>query len=111
MIRRPPRSTLFPYTTLFRSTPGQIGYQHGYLLAPEIADLQKVFLLELTHDNGKDWNFFRDAAKNVMWPHIAQEYRDEMQGVAYGANARGVKLDVWDIVVKNAEEERSYYIG
>src|SRR3712207_7409913 len=23
MIRRPPRSTLFPYTTLFRSTPGQ----------------------------------------------------------------------------------------
>src|SRR2546430_3521698 len=24
MIRRPPRSTLFPYTTLFRSTPGGI---------------------------------------------------------------------------------------
>src|SRR6266496_581989 len=23
MIRRPPRSTLFPYTTLFRSTPGE----------------------------------------------------------------------------------------
>src|SRR5256885_13419493 len=23
MIRRPPRSTLFPYTTLFRSSPGQ----------------------------------------------------------------------------------------
>src|SRR3712207_7720537 len=27
MIRRPPRSTLFPYTTLFRSGPGvQIGW-------------------------------------------------------------------------------------
>src|SRR5258708_26095597 len=25
MIRRPPRSTLFPYTTLFRSTAGMIG--------------------------------------------------------------------------------------
>src|SRR2546422_6868226 len=24
MIRRPPRSTLFPYTTLFRSRPGEI---------------------------------------------------------------------------------------
>src|SRR3712207_7227429 len=24
MIRRPPRSTLFPYTTLFRSDPGRI---------------------------------------------------------------------------------------
>src|SRR3712207_7854099 len=25
MIRRPPRSTLFPYTTLFRSRPGEGG--------------------------------------------------------------------------------------
>src|SRR5574343_1001364 len=25
MIRRPPRSTLFPYTTLFRSTPWAVG--------------------------------------------------------------------------------------
>src|SRR2546430_13483712 len=24
MIRRPPRSTLFPYTTLFRSFPGEV---------------------------------------------------------------------------------------
>src|SRR3712207_7854121 len=24
MIRRPPRSTLFPYTTLFRSYPGEV---------------------------------------------------------------------------------------
>src|SRR5258705_8332401 len=29
MIRRPPRSTLFPYTTLFRSTPMQLVDGHG----------------------------------------------------------------------------------
>src|SRR3712207_6953992 len=31
MIRRPPRSTLFPYTTLFRSAPGEVltRYQAG----------------------------------------------------------------------------------
>src|SRR5258705_7141921 len=29
MIRRPPRSTLFPYTTLFRSHPGQRIAQEG----------------------------------------------------------------------------------
>src|SRR5207237_1768095 len=29
MIRRPPRSTLFPYTTLFRSEPFQ-GYEVGH---------------------------------------------------------------------------------
>src|SRR3712207_8960538 len=28
MIRRPPRSTLFPYTTLFRSRLGDIDAQH-----------------------------------------------------------------------------------
>src|SRR5256885_6101728 len=29
MIRRPPRSTLFPYTTLFRSRLGLAAVQHG----------------------------------------------------------------------------------
>src|SRR3989454_10711140 len=28
MIRRPPRSTLFPYTTLFRSAVGHLGAVH-----------------------------------------------------------------------------------
>src|SRR2546430_3566027 len=28
MIRRPPRSTLFPYTTLFRSLPRPLTYMH-----------------------------------------------------------------------------------
>src|SRR2546426_5341641 len=30
MIRRPPRSTLFPYTTLFRSTSSTTGLGHSY---------------------------------------------------------------------------------
>src|SRR3989475_9544848 len=30
MIRRPPRSTLFPYTTLFRSVLGRMGELKGY---------------------------------------------------------------------------------
>src|SRR3712207_7322707 len=33
MIRRPPRSTLFPYTTLFRSGPHQVGVGHGGAVA------------------------------------------------------------------------------
>jgi hypothetical protein len=92
-------------------TPAEIGYQHGYLLAAEIQDVQKVFALELTHDDGKDWNFFRDAAKNVLWPHIEQEYREELQGIAEGLNAQGVNLDVWDVVTMNASQEWSYYVA
>src|SRR2546422_11287045 len=37
MIRRPPRSTLFPYTTLFRS-PGHIGDAPVQLAVDEVAD-------------------------------------------------------------------------
>src|SRR2546429_3561819 len=33
MIRRPPRSTLFPYTTLFRSRRGQAGRRRGERVA------------------------------------------------------------------------------
>src|SRR5258705_10184939 len=40
MIRRPPRSTLFPYTTLFRSTGGgsldEALAQYDTLLAPRV---------------------------------------------------------------------------
>src|SRR5256885_11080024 len=35
MIRRPPRSTLFPYTTLFRSVPAACSlFGSGFLLQP-----------------------------------------------------------------------------
>src|SRR6266436_1620069 len=36
MIRRPPRSTLFPYTTLFRSRPAPAAFRRG-LMPPCLA--------------------------------------------------------------------------
>src|SRR5256885_9060568 len=42
MIRRPPRSTLFPYTTLFRS----VLRQHGEEVAPPVAPL-RIHLVRL----------------------------------------------------------------
>src|SRR2546430_12320683 len=40
MIRRPPRSTLFPYTTLFRSLQRFGQGRHGLaVLEPQLADL------------------------------------------------------------------------
>ena len=92
-----------------QGTPHDIGFQNGYLLAPEIADMLNVVMLETQHDYKKDWSFFRDAAENVMWPHIEQEYREELQGIADGAAAHGVKIDLWDVVGINAETEWGYY--
>jgi hypothetical protein len=90
-------------------TPAEIGFQNGYLLSAEIQDLEKVFSIEIPHDTGHDWAFFRDAAEHMLWPHIEAEYREELQGIADGLRAKHVKLDLWDVVAVNAALEWSYY--
>ena len=76
-----------------------------------IAEMKQIAALELSHDLKKDWTFFRDAARTMMWPRIEQEYRDELQGITDGVTARGQTLDLWDIVALNALLEWSYYVA
>jgi len=91
--------------------PDHIGYQHGYLLAPEIEDALAAVKLEDTHDSQRDWNFFRKAAHDMLWPHIDPEYQAELNGIAEGAQARGVAVDIDDIVALNAFMELpDYYV-
>ncbi|MBI5282301.1 MAG: peptidase C45 [Candidatus Solibacter usitatus] len=92
-----------------QGTPEQVGYQHGFLLAKEIEDALAVTRLSLTHDRVRNWAFFRVAAEKMLWPRIEAEYRQELQGMADGVAARGVKADVWDLVVLNANIELNYY--
>src|SRR2546422_11005237 len=58
MIRRPPRSTLFPYTTLFRSASGSDKGSYLY----------DAFGLRVNRkeDHGKEVFYFRDADGNVL---------------------------------------------
>ncbi|HMD20930.1 MAG TPA: hypothetical protein VKH40_11435, partial [Alloacidobacterium sp.] len=92
-----------------QGTPGQIGYQHGYLLAAQIEDAYEVYKLEDEHSTQRDWAFYRNEAKNMLWPHIDSEYQEELSGIAEGVQAKGIKLDVWDIVAVNATMELSQY--
>jgi hypothetical protein len=92
-------------------SPAEIGFQHGYLLAAEIADGLEVTKLMDLHDTQRDWEFFRKAGREMLWPHIDAEYRQELQGIADGAKAHGMDVDVWDIVALNANEELpDYYV-
>src|SRR5215471_4473060 len=54
-------------------SPSTIGYQHGSLLAPEIADAFEAVKLSATHSTQKPWQFFRDAARGMLWPKIDSE--------------------------------------
>lgn len=92
-------------------SPHDVGYQHGYLLSQEIDKAFRAVQFHDTHRTKRDWSFFRDTAKNILWPHIDEEYRQELQGIADGLDAKGVKMDVLDVVALNAMEEvPDYYI-
>ena len=92
-------------------SPADIGFQNGALLSKEIADAFHAIQYMDTHRAKRDWNFFRDTAKNVYWPHIDPEYQQELQGIADGLKSKGVNMDVYDVVAYNAFEELpDYYL-
>src|SRR2546425_3573686 len=68
MIRRPPRSTLFPYTTLFRS-----------ISEPHVGDVTYFRVYSGTVKNGQDvYNAPRAAVEKR-----SEEHTSELQSLAY----------------------------
>src|SRR3712207_9141992 len=74
MIRRPPRSTLFPYTTLFRSQP----------VAPVAADDETETLIEAEHGwvalNLRDLWQYRELLYFLVWRDIKVRYKQSLLG-------------------------------
>ncbi len=92
-------------------TPEEIGYQHGRLLSAEIVDLIHVSQIESSHSTHRDWEFYREAGRKMFWPHIEPQYQAELEGIARGAQSKGAKIDVWDIVALNGNIELpEYYV-
>jgi hypothetical protein len=89
--------------------PSRLGYQHGYLLAPEIEDLLRVLKPFLKQTSKHDWDFYREASQRMLWPRIGGEFQGEIDGIVAGLAARKIKADRWDIVALNALEELPYY--
>jgi hypothetical protein len=85
--------------------PATLGFQHGYLLADEIADLLAVVKVFDCKRTQRDWTFFRTTAEKVLWLGIDAEYQTEIDGIVSGLHARGGTADRWDLVALNALEE------
>src|SRR3712207_5674561 len=85
MIRRPPRSTLFPYTTLFRSR----GYVHDDPLVPTetgiaVAQALKDFASEIaTHEMTAELEKSMDAISEgkISKAYVVDESRDVLRRV------------------------------
>src|SRR3989454_11000770 len=83
MIRRPPRSTLFPYTTLFRSIHAR-GFKAGLWMAPfGVADASGVPTAQ------PDW-LLRDASGPVVC-----ETRETWGGKVYALDGAHPKAQQW----------------
>ena len=92
-----------------QGSPADIGYQHGYLLYDEIEKSKAAIQLSVTHEVSHSWPELREAAQNIFWPKVPPEYREELQGIADGLKARGVKIDVVDLAAMNGYMEFDYY--
>src|SRR2546427_7073088 len=75
MIRRPPRSTLFPYTTLFRS--GSLLPTASSRSCPiECQPLPTMFFDESRHDDP----FWLSSQDQGVWPRLrSEEHTSELQ--------------------------------
>src|SRR3712207_8928794 len=78
MIRRPPRSTLFPYTTLFRSEVAEVAmpspgtHRQNVQLAPAVRGGQGVYFTQKTPCPGVD-----------LGPKRSEEHTSELQSRQY----------------------------
>src|SRR3712207_6982820 len=79
MIRRPPRSTLFPYTTLFRSNIDRKSYFAVNLFAPRESALQPATKLALDASIEQTGA----APRNVPQEWRSEEHTSELQSRQY----------------------------
>src|SRR3712207_8286235 len=88
MIRRPPRSTLFPYTTLFRSKVEE----HGEVQRHERGERPEVHELRFGLDGEEEGHQQRDRPdkdRGVQWGSVprvdprSEEHTSELQSRQY----------------------------
>src|SRR3989442_11182288 len=80
MIRRPPRSTLFPYTTLFRSLAKDFDMTMN--TTPGYADPDTAFFRALHSTKGQNWNSWSVPELFQFWPFVewrSEEHTSELQ--------------------------------
>jgi len=85
--------------------PFACGFQHGYLLAKEIAESLRVEKYMTWWNTGKEWPYFVGQTLKMFAPKIDPEFREEMKGIAAGARKAGVDASYGDIVLVNASSE------
>jgi len=85
------------------------GFQHGYLLAPEIVESFRAIREQWLHDSSFDWPWLVEHTKGFINPAVDPEDREEMQGIVDGLKAAGIETTLDDIIAYNASIETTGY--
>ena len=88
--------------------PYERGFQHGYHMAEKLSEIFKTLDYIVLMNTGKDFGFFKDAARKMYVPHMEEEYIEEMRGIAAGANKAGYDISFESILAWNAYIELLY---
>src|SRR2546425_1847696 len=83
MIRRPPRSTLFPYTTLFRSNAQPVIAYTPDEARAEFDGLAPGFSLVAQHGSDLGARLHATLACLLAAGHRSEEHTSELQSLAY----------------------------
>ncbi len=90
--------------------PFERGFQNGYLLAKHIDESIEIIAYYLEKTTEKKWDFYYKAAKEMFWPKMDEEYKEEIKGIVAGLKKAGVtKYDTIDITAYNGWIELAWY--
>lgn len=89
--------------------PYQRGFQHGFHLAKELADVMRTLDFYIYRQTGKSVAFFMEAARRMYLPKIEEEYLEELRGISDGAAQAGTKAPLEALLVWNGYLELMEY--
>ncbi len=89
--------------------PFERGFQHGYLVADQLAEIRKSLEYLTYWDSGKDWGFFVEQAEKMWECHIDSEIMQEICGIAAGTTYAGIPFTWQEIMAWNGYEELMDY--
>lgn len=87
-----------------KGTPKERGYAYGYYCASKFKEIQRMMNYIAFEDTGKKWEFFIEAAQNVLYPTIKTnfpEFLEEMEGITEGCIAGGTPTTLYEIIAWN----------